>query len=79
MGVRAPFAAGEVKNDYIGGDIGQSVSCSPATQGPWPLQRQGKASPGASSISALAIVVLWLGSDGSIQRYEIKGVPPLKD
>jgi periplasmic protein TonB len=67
----SPFAAGEVKNDYIGGDIGN-----------------GRFSPYVGRVAQLiqdaltrrkakianARMLLWLGSDGAVERFEISGV-----
>jgi periplasmic protein TonB len=66
----SPFAAGEVKNDYIGGDIGN-----------------GRYAPYVGRVAQLiqdsltrrrvkvgdARMLLWLGADGSVQRFEISG------
>ena len=67
------FVAGDVKNDYIGGDIGN-----------------GRYSPYVSRVAQLiqdaltkrkakianARVLLWLASDGAVQRFEISGAGP---
>jgi periplasmic protein TonB len=69
----SPFAAGEVKNDYIGGDIGN-----------------GRYAPYVGRVAQLiqdsltrrrvkigeARMLLWLGADGTVQRYEISGAGP---
>lgn len=70
----SPFAAGEVKNDYIGGDIGNGeLFANYAGRIAQFLQEEltrRKVKVGS------ARVVLWLSPDGGIQRYEIKGAPP---
>ncbi|HXW74478.1 MAG TPA: hypothetical protein VEK10_06665 [Steroidobacteraceae bacterium] len=69
----SPFASGEVKNDYIGGDIGN-----------------GRFSPYVGRVAQLiqdaltkrrakvagARMLLWLGSDGAVERFEINGAAP---
>lgn len=70
----SPFAAGDVKNDYIGGDIGNGeLFANYAGRIAQFLQEEltrRKVKVGS------ARVVLWLSPDGGIQRYEIKGAPP---
>jgi periplasmic protein TonB len=69
----SPFTSGEVKNDYIGGDIGN-----------------GRFAPYAGRVAQLvqdaltkrrvkianARMLLWLGSDGAVERFEISGAGP---
>ncbi len=67
----SPFAAGEVKNDYIGGDIGNGARFS-AYVGRVAQLIQEELAKRKLRI-ADARVFLWLTADGGIQRYEIKG------
>ena len=72
----SPFAAGEVKNDYIGGDIGNGRFAPYAGRIAQVIQdaltrRKTKVSN--------ARVLLWLTPDGTVQRFEISGAGPDMD
>src|SRR5579871_2634098 len=68
----SPFAAGEVKNDYIGGDIGNGDRYA-AYVGHVAQFLQDKLTHCGVKIAA-AQVFLWEDPDGKVQRYEINGV-----
>jgi periplasmic protein TonB len=67
----SPFASGEVKNDYIGGDIGNGQIFS-AYVGRVAQYLQEELVRRNLKI-ADAKVFLWLTPDGAVQRYEIQG------
>jgi len=72
----SPFAAGDVKNDYIGGDIGNGRFAPYAGRIAQVIQdaltrRKTKVSN--------ARVLLWLTPDGTVQRFEISGAGPDMD
>jgi periplasmic protein TonB len=67
----SPFAAGDVKNDYIGGDIGNGTRYA-AYVGRVAQLIQDELSKRKLRV-ANARVFLWLRSDGAVQRYEING------
>jgi periplasmic protein TonB len=67
----SPFAAGEVKNDYIGGDIGNGARFS-AYVGRVAQLIQDEIAKRNLRI-ANARVLVWLKSDGSVDHYEITG------
>jgi periplasmic protein TonB len=64
------FAAGEVKNDYIGGDIGNGRFSSYVER---VAQRIQEELARRKARVANARVFLWLSPDGSVQRYELEG------
>lgn len=67
----SPFAAGEVKNDYIGGDIGNgAVYAAYAGRVAQVIQ---ETLARRNLHNANARVLLWLRPDGAVQRYEIRG------
>ncbi|HVO47256.1 MAG TPA: hypothetical protein VMT29_13060 [Steroidobacteraceae bacterium] len=70
----SPFAAGEVKNDYIGGDIGNGARFA-GYVGRVAQLIQDELTRRKLKI-ANARVLLWLGTDGAVQRYEIRGAAP---
>jgi periplasmic protein TonB len=64
----SPFAAGEVKNDYIGGDIGNGRFAGYVAQVAQRIQDQlARRNLRVTS----ARMYLWLTADGTVQRYEI--------
>ena len=67
----SPFAAGEVKNDYIGGDIGNGARFE-AYVGRVAQLIQDELARRRARV-ANAKVYLWLNRDGSVERYEING------
>ena len=68
----SPFAAGEVKNEYIGGDIGNGSERFAAYVGRIAQLLQEALIKRNLRIPS-ARVFLWLQPDGAIQRYEISG------
>lgn len=68
----SPFAAGEVKNDYIGGDIGDGQRFT-AYVGRVAQMIQDELSRRKLK-AANGRVFLWLTPDGVIERYELQGV-----
>jgi protein TonB len=69
----SPFASGEVKNDYIGGDIGNGRYApyeGRVAQLIQDLLMKHKAK------IANARMLLWIGSDGAVERFEISGAGP---
>jgi protein TonB len=67
----SPFAAGEVKNDYIGGDIGNGSRYA-AYVGR--LEQRIQVELTRHNIHASSVkLFIWVGSDGSIQRYTVEG------
>lgn len=75
----SPFAAGEVKNDYIGGDIGNGSGELFANYAGHVAQFLQEELTRRKVKVGSARVVLWLSAEGGIQRYEIKGTPPPED
>jgi len=67
----SPFAAGAVKNDYIGGDIGDGSRFS-AYVARLAGIIQGELERRKLRVES-AKLYLWLKPDGSVQRYEIAG------
>jgi protein TonB len=67
----SPFAAGEVKNDYIGGDIGNGARFAAYVNRIEQLIQEQLAKRNLRIANAR--VYLWLSSDGALQRYEING------
>ncbi len=70
----SPFAAGEVKNDYIGGDIGNGeVFNRYVERVAQYLQEQfTKCKVKVPS----AQLLLWTAADGAVQRFRVRGAPP---
>jgi periplasmic protein TonB len=69
----SPFASGEVKNDYIGGDIGNGNGERYAAYIGRVAEILQEALAKRNLKIANARVFLWLQPDGSVQRYEISG------
>ena len=67
----SPFASGEVKNDYIGGDIGNGQRFS-AYVGRVAQFIQDEISRRKLKVTN-ARVFLWLTPDGTVERYEVEG------
>lgn len=67
----SPFTAGEVKNDYIGGDIGNGERFA-GYVGHVAQLIQDELTRRKARIGN-ARVLLWLSSDGSVQRFEVSG------
>jgi protein TonB len=67
----SPFAAGEVKNDYIGGDIGNGQRFA-AYVGRVAQVIQDELTRHKLKIAS-ARVYLWLTPDGAVQRYQVDG------
>jgi periplasmic protein TonB len=67
----SPFAAGEVKNEYIGGDIGNGAGYA-AYVGRVAQLIQDELTRHKLKVPN-ARVFLWLTPDGAVQRYEIEG------
>ena len=67
----SPFAAGQVNNDYIGGDIGNGARFAAYVGRVAQLIQETLAKRNLHSANAR--VLLWLKPDGDIQRYEIRG------
>jgi protein TonB len=65
------FAAGEVKQDYIGGDIGNG-SRYEAYVGRLEQRVQAELARHKLHVANLKLY-LWLSPDGAVQRYEVKG------
>jgi periplasmic protein TonB len=70
----SPFAAGEVKNDYIGGDIGNGERFA-GYVGRVAQLVQEELTRHKLKIGT-AQLLLWLTPDGAVQRYEISGASP---
>jgi len=69
----SPFAAGEVKNDYIGGDIGTGRFAPYAGRVAQVIQ---DALTRRKLKVTNARMLLWLTADGTVQRFEISGAGP---
>jgi len=67
------FASGEVKNEYIGGDIGNGRYAPYASRVAQLIQ---DALTRRKAKIANARLLLWLGTDGSVARFEISGAGP---
>jgi protein TonB len=67
----SPFAAGEVKNDYIGGDIGNGARFSAYVSRVAQLIQDALAKRNLKAANAR--VYLWLNAEGAVERYEIRG------
>jgi len=68
----SPFAAGTVQQDYIGGDIGNGQRFAPYVAR---LEQHIQAQLTRHKLRAANVkLFLWLGADGSIQRYTVDGV-----
>jgi protein TonB len=70
----SPFAAGQVKQDYIGGDIGNGDRYS-AYISHLEQQVQAELTRRKLRVSDIKLFV-WLGHDGSIERYKIVASNP---
>jgi hypothetical protein len=68
----SPFAAGEVKNDYIGGDTGNGQVFAFYAGRVAELIQQQLTRRNARVHEAK--VYLWLRPDGTVERYEVSGV-----
>ena len=69
----SPFTSGEVKNDYIGGDIGNG-RFSPYVGRVAQLIQDALTKRRAKIANAR--MLLWLSSDGAVERFEISGAGP---
>ncbi|MBV8784991.1 MAG: hypothetical protein JOZ67_12450 [Gammaproteobacteria bacterium] len=67
----SPFAAGEVKSDYIGGDIGNGARFAAYVSRVAQLIQETLARRNLKNANAR--VFLWLRPDGGVQRFEIRG------
>jgi protein TonB len=67
----SPFASGEVKNDYIGGDVGNGARFAAYVARIAQVVQETLAKRNLHAANAR--VLLWLTPDGSIQRYEVRG------
>ena len=67
----SPFAAGDVKQDYIGGDIGNGSRYS-AYVACLEQRIQAELARHKLHLSSMRLYV-WLGADGTIQRYKVEG------
>lgn len=70
----SPFAAGEVKNDYIGGDIGNGELFANYV-GRVAQFIQDELTRRKSKVKD-ARMLLWLDADGTVQRFEVSGAAP---
>ena len=68
----SPFAAGEVKQDYIGGDVGNGNSRYAAYVDRLEQRVQAELTRHKLHVANLK-VFLWLAPDGSVQRFTVKG------
>ncbi len=68
----SPFAAGEVRNDYIGGDVGAGSRYAGYVGRVAQLVQEELARRNLRIASAR--VFLWLRADGTVDRYEVSGV-----
>jgi periplasmic protein TonB len=66
----SPFQAGEVKSDYVGGDIGNGAAFT-AYVGRVAQLIQDELAKRKARVDG-ARVFLWLKPDGSVDRYEIR-------
>jgi protein TonB len=67
----SPFAAGEVTNDYIGGDVGNGARFAAYVSRIEQLIQEQLAKRNLRVSGAR--VFLWVSADGALQRYEING------
>jgi len=67
----SPFAAGDVKQDYIGGDIGNGSRYSTYVAR-FEQRVQAELTRHKLHVANVKLYV-WLGSDGAIQRYTVAG------
>lgn len=67
----SPFASGEVKNDYIGGEVGNGARFAAYVARVAQLVQETLARRNLHTANAR--VLLWLRPDGGIERYEIRG------
>jgi type IV secretory pathway VirB10-like protein len=70
----SPFAAGEVKNDYIGGDIGNGEIFQNYV-GRVAQFIQDELTRRKAKVKD-ARMLLWLEADGTVQRFEVRGAAP---
>jgi protein TonB len=70
----SPFAAGEVKNDYIGGDIGNGEVFANYV-GRVAQFIQDELTRRKAKVKD-ARMLLWLDADGTVQRFEVSGAAP---
>jgi hypothetical protein len=67
----SPFTAGEVKNDYIGGEVGNgAVFASYVGRVAQLIQEELSRRKGKLGS---ARVLLWLNPDGAVERFEVRG------
>ena len=69
----SPFTAGDVKNDYIGGDVGNGRYMPYIGHVAQTIQ---EALTRRKVKIANARILLWLNSDGAVQRIEVSGAGP---
>lgn len=70
----SPFASGEVRNDYIGGDIGTGSRYAAYVAR---LEQRVQAELTRHKLHASNVkLFLWLAQDGSIQRFTVQGGDP---
>jgi periplasmic protein TonB len=67
----SPFAAGEVKNEYIGGDVGNGARFAAYVGHVAQFVQESLAKRNLRAANAR--IFLWLSADGAVQRYEING------
>ena len=67
----SPFAAGQVNNDYIGGDIGNGARFAGYVGRVAQLIQELLAKRNLHTANAR--VLLWLSTDGGVTRFEIRG------
>jgi len=67
----SPFAAGEVKQDYIGGDIGNGSRFAAYVSR---VEQRVQIELTRHNVRASSVkLFIWLARDGSIQRYTVQG------
>ncbi|MGO9935554.1 MAG: hypothetical protein ACLPV8_27605 [Steroidobacteraceae bacterium] len=67
----SPFAAGEVKQDYIGGDIGNGSRFAAYVSR---VEQRVQIELTRHNVRASSVkLFIWLSPDGSIQRYTVQG------
>lgn len=69
----SPFAGGEVRNDYIGGDVGDGQRFAAYTQRLSRLLQQELSRRNLRAGGGK--VLLWIEADGRVQRYRLLQVP----
>jgi len=67
----SPFAGGEVKSDYIGGDVGNGGGDRYAAYADRVAQQIQEELSRHNLRGAGGRVLLWLSADGSVQRYKL--------